>query len=120
MSSFFGLNTAVSALTTAQTMLETAAHNTANASTPGYSRQRVRIAASAPYTFPTFNRSGLPGQIGTGVSVIAIERARDAFLDSQIRDQVQVAGYWSTRGDELSKVESVFPEPSGSGLGTVL
>jgi flagellar hook-associated protein 1 FlgK len=119
-SAWFGLNTAVSALAAAQTAMDTAAHNTANASTPGYSRQRVRLVASAPFPFPTFNRSGLPGQIGTGVSVASIERARDAFLDIQIRSQGELAGYWDTRRDELSKVESIFPEPSGSGLGDVL
>ena len=91
-SAWFGLNTAVSALTAAQTALDTAAHNTANASTPGYSRQRVRLVASAPFTYPSFNQSGLPGQIGTGVTVAAIERVRDAFLDLQIRGQNQLSG----------------------------
>src|ERR1051325_4436810 len=100
-SAFFGLNTGVSALTAAQTMLDTAAHNTANASTPGYSRQRVRLTASAPYTWPGVSRTGLPGQIGTGVTIAAIERARDSFLDSQIRDAEQLSGYWDTRRDEL-------------------
>ena len=119
-SAWFGLNTAVSALTAAQTALDTAAHNTANASTPGYSRQRVRLVASAPFTYPAFNKSGIPGQIGTGVSIASIERARDGFLDGQIRGQNELSGYWDTRRDELAKVETVFPEPSDSGLGNVL
>jgi flagellar hook-associated protein 1 FlgK len=119
-SAWFGLNTAVSALAAAQTALDTAAHNTANASTPGYSRQRVNLVASAPFTYPSFNKSGLPGQIGTGVSVASISRARDGFLDTQIRGQNQLSGYWNTRRDEIAKVETVFPEPSDSGLGSVL
>ena len=119
-SAFFGLNTALKALTAAQTQLDIAAHNTANASTDGYSRQRVRIVASEPYSYPSFNKSGLPGQIGTGVSVAGIERARDSFLDVQIRIQAQSSGYWDARRDELSKVETIFPEPSDSGLGTVM
>jgi flagellar hook-associated protein 1 FlgK len=119
-SAFFGLNTALSALSAAQAQLDTAAHNTANASTDGYSRQRVRLVASAPFSLPAFNKSGLPGQIGTGVSVAAIERARDSFLDVQIRTQEQSSGYWDARRDELAKVETIFPEPSDSGLGTVL
>jgi flagellar hook-associated protein 1 len=119
-SAFFGINTALSALSAAQAQLDTAAHNTANASTDGYSRQRVRLVASAPFSLPAFNKSGLPGQIGTGVSVAAIERARDSFLDVQIRTQEQSSGYWDARRDELSKVETIFPEPSDSGLGTVM
>src|SRR5690242_5432808 len=100
-SAWFGLNTAVSALSAAQTAIDTAAHNTANASTPGYSRQRVNLVASPPYAYPAFNRSGLPGQIGTGVSIQSITRARDAFLDGQIRDQSALGGYWNARRDEL-------------------
>ncbi len=119
-SAWFGLNTGLRALTAAQIALDTAAHNTANANTDGYSRQRVHLVAGDPYSIPAVNRSGLPGQIGTGVSVATIERVRDAFLDLQIRDQVAVGGDWDTRRDELAKVEALFPEPSASGLGSLL
>ena len=120
MSGWLGLNTALSALTASQLALDTAAHNTANANTPGYSRQRVSMVESLPYTYPAFNRSGLPGQIGTGVTVATIERVRDSFLDVQIRSQLSLQGQWQTKSDELAKVESAFPEPGGSGLGTAL
>ena len=119
-STFFGLNTAASALAAAQLQLDIAAHNTANASTDGYSRQRVTLVASEPYTYPAFNRSGLPGQIGTGVSVATISRVRDAFLDSQLRTQTALQGAATSRSDFLSQLESVFPEPAGSGLGSVI
>jgi flagellar hook-associated protein 1 FlgK len=119
-STWFGLNTARSALEANQLALDTAAHNAANASTPGYSRQRVNLVESPPFTMPSFNKSGLPGQIGTGVTVASITRARDAFLDYQTRGQIALGGYWQTTSDQLSKVESLFPEPSGSGLGDVL
>src|SRR5512146_983116 len=117
---WLGLNTALSSLRASQLALDTAAHNTANASTPGYSRQRVGLVESPPYTYPSFNRSGLPGQIGTGVSVATIERVRDAFLDLQVRSQFALQGQWQTRSDELAKVEAAFPEPNGSGIGTAL
>ncbi len=119
-SAWFGLNTGVSALEAAQTMLDTAAHNVANANTPGYSRQRVDLVASPPFSYPAFNRSGLPGQIGTGVTVANVMRVRDSFLDLQIDSQTALQGQWDTRRDELAKVEAVFPEPNGSGLGGVL
>jgi flagellar hook-associated protein 1 FlgK len=119
-SPFFGLDIGSSALRSAQQLLNTAAHNVANANTPGYSRQRVNVVASAPYTFPAFNRSGLPGQIGSGVTVAAITRVRDNFLDLQVQAQTALQGEWDTRQQELSKVESIFPEPSDSGLGNVI
>ncbi|MEI7745033.1 MAG: flagellar hook-associated protein FlgK, partial [Chloroflexota bacterium] len=117
---WLGLNTALSGLRTAQQMLDVSAHNIANASTPGYSRQRAQIVAAPPFSLPAFNRTGLPGQIGTGVQIVSIDRIRDVFLDGQINEQVASGGYWNARSDTLSAVESAFPEPSGSGLGSVL
>lgn len=119
-STWLGLNTGLQGLVASQLALATTAHNTANASTDGYSRQRVNLVASPPFDYPAFNKSGLPGQIGTGVTVAAIERVRDAFLDVQIRSQLALQGQWETRRDQLAQVESVFPEPGGAGLGDVL
>ena len=116
-SPFFGLDIGASALRAAQQQLDTAAHNVANANTPGYSRQVVTLVESSPYTFPAFNRSGLPGQIGTGVSVAAITRVRDTFLDQQVQAQTSVQSQWDARDQELSKIQSIFPEPSSLGLG---
>jgi flagellar hook-associated protein 1 FlgK len=117
---WLGLNTALSALRASQLALDTAAHNTANANTEGFSRQRVGLIESAPFSYPAFNRSGIPGQLGTGVSVATIERVRDAFLDLQLRSQFGLQGQWQTRSDELAKVEAAFPEPNGAGIGTAL
>ena len=119
-SPFYGLDIGVSALRAAQQLLDTAAHNVANANTPGYSRQRVSLVESPPYTFPAFNRSGLPGQIGSGVTVTAITRVRDNFLDLQVQAQTALQGEWDTRQQQLAKVEAVFPEPSDTGLGSTL
>ena len=119
-SPFFGLDIGASGLRAAQQQLDTAAHNVANANTTGYSRQTVRLVESAPYTFPAFNRTGLPGQIGSGVTVASITRVRDTFLDSQAQAQASLKGQWDTRQEQLSKIETIFPEPSDSGLGSVI
>jgi flagellar hook-associated protein 1 FlgK len=77
----------------------------------------VTLTEAPPYTYPSFNRSGLPGQIGSGVTVAAITRVRDNFLDLQVQAQTGLQGEWDTRQQELSKIEAIFPEPSDSGLG---
>jgi flagellar hook-associated protein 1 FlgK len=118
---WFGLNTALRGLVASQLMMDTAAHNTANANTDGYSRQVVSLVASDPYSYPAFNRSGQPGQVGTGVSVSTITRVRDAFTDLQLREQIPLEAAWTARRDELGKVEVVFPEPDPiGGLGAAL
>ena len=119
-SPFFGLDIGASALRAAQQQLDTAAHNVANASTPGYSRQVVSLVESPPYTLPSLDRSGLPGQIGSGVTVAAITRVRDAFLDQQVQAQSSLQAGWNARQQQLAKVEAVFPEPSDSGLGSTI
>jgi flagellar hook-associated protein 1 FlgK len=119
-SPFYGLDIGVTGLRAAQQLLDTAAHNVANANTPGYSRQRVRLIEAAPYTFPAFNRSGMPGQIGSGVTVQSITRVRDTFLDLQVQAQTALKGEWDSRQQQLTKIESIFPEPSDTGLGSVI
>jgi flagellar hook-associated protein 1 FlgK len=117
---WLGLNTALSGLRTSQEMLDIASHNIANASTPGYSRQRATLVAAPPFSYPAFNRSGLPGQLGTGVQITSIDRIRDIYLDQQINQQQAIDGYWTARADTLSTTEASFPEPSGSGMGDTL
>ncbi len=120
MGAWMGLSTALSGLAAAQAAMDTAAHNIANANTEGFSRQRVGLTASPPSLLPAFNRTGLPGQVGAGVTISTILRVRDQFLDGQLRGQAPVSSYWDTRRDELSKVEAIFPEPAGAGIGSTL
>ncbi len=120
VSAFFGLNTGLRALLASQLALDTAAHNTANVGTPGYTRQRVSLVAADPYSYPAFNRTGLPGQVGTGVSVVLIGRVRDAFVDLQLRQETQLAGSWTARSAAFERLQAIFPEPGTAGLATEL
>ncbi|MFI5369632.1 MAG: flagellar hook-associated protein FlgK, partial [Spirochaetia bacterium] len=56
--------------------LQTIGHNLSNASTEGYSRQRVEMHATEPLYEPQLNREETPGQIGQGVDVTRIERLK--------------------------------------------
>ena len=86
-SQFFGLNIAASGLRAANAALNTTANNIANASTDGYSRQKVKQEASDPIrVFATY------GCAGAGVDTIAIERVRDSFYDVKYRNNERK--YW--------------------------
>lgn len=104
------------ALQAQQRSVETSNHNVANANTPGYSRQRVDLTTSPPYTIPSFTRATNAGQIGTGVTVSAVQRVRDGFLDRQYRAQTERLGDASTRSEIYGQMEVVFNEPNQSGL----
>ncbi|MGI9951231.1 flagellar hook-associated protein FlgK [Moorellaceae bacterium AZ2] len=118
---FFGINTALRGLMVHQRALQTTAHNIANASTEGYTRQRVVMVPTLAYPVPAMNRPGGQGwQVGTGVDVQEIRRIRDEFLDSQIRRETGTLGRWEQIQYILEQVEIVFNEPSDTGLSTLL
>lgn len=115
-STFMGLEIARRGMFTQQTALHTTGQNVANASTPGYSRQRVNFTQTEPYPGKGMNMPQMPGQMGTGVEADSIQRVRESFLDTQYRAESNKLGYWESRSESLSKMENVMNEPSDSGL----
>lgn len=118
MSSSFGaLNTAVRGLYAQQLGLSTVGHNIANASTEGYSRQRVNLSAT-----PTETIYGSRGQaqLGTGVTMESITRLRDTFIDRQYWKENSTLGRGEIQEEQLGRLEGVFAEPSDTGIQTVL
>ena len=102
--SFVGLFTGLSGIRAAQTGLDTVTHNVANANTPGYTRQRVELAASHTFQSPS-------GPIGTGVTVQDIARLRDGFLDIRYRSAVGDYAAAGVRSEFLASMERLSGEP---------
>lgn len=119
-SSFFGLEIARQALQAHRTAIDTTAHNVANASTEGYSRQVVSLRTAPPYAPPSFIAPLDAGQLGSGVMVDRVQRQRDAFIDAQMRTELKSLGEWEIRREVLAEVEVIFNEPSSAGLREVL
>lgn len=107
------LNMARDGLRAQQQAITTASQNIANAQTVGYSRQRVEMAASLPTVFPY-------GSVGTGVDIVSITRARDTLLDTAYRTDSAAATGAQTRTTALEQMQSVFGEPSDTGLSAAL
>jgi flagellar hook-associated protein 1 FlgK len=93
-----------------QQALNTTGHNLSNASTEGYSRQRVEFSPFEPIYLPGLNREETPGQIGQGTVVERIERLRDQLLDQRIVAQASGEGYWSTRDPYVRMMEQMYLE----------
>lgn len=119
-STFHGIETAKRSIFTQTAAMNTAGHNVANANTPGYSRQTVGMIASRPLEMPGMNKSVSPGQLGTGVEVSYIKRIRQSFLDEQFWNANRSLGDWEIQAETLAKLETIFNEPSDSGLTTVI
>jgi flagellar hook-associated protein 1 len=106
---FSGLEIGKRALMAQQLAMNTASHNIANSTTPGYTRQRVSLVASYPADTPQ-------GSVGTGVLAESVRQIRDLFLTEQYRGANSNQTQWETTHKTLSQVESFFNEPGDTGL----
>jgi flagellar hook-associated protein 1 len=107
------LETARRALEAQQVGLGVTSHNIANATTPGYSRQRAGFVPTDPLPQPF-------GMLGTGVTIASIQRLRDTFIDAQTRDVNQSLSSSTMQNQILTQVQSSFNEPSDTALSGTL
>ena len=93
----------LSGLNAASTALEVIGNNIANASTPGYHRQRVELTPS------TYGQMG--GDVtGVGVDVSGVTRLVDKLLEAEIMRQQSAQGQVSQELSILTAVETTFGE----------
>lgn len=118
MSTFSGLNTAYTALVAARQGLDVVGQNIANASTDGYTRQRVNTSAigSVAQIGPLSTRFS----VGQGVSVDGIARLGNTFLDARARTASASSGYWDVRSSAMATLEGTLQEPGSNGISASL
>lgn len=108
-----GLSSAVSGLLAHRRRLDVISHNVANASTEGYSRQRVDLTANSGSAIGIW--SGSSSSLG-GVTIDGISRSRDAFLEVRsLKSSANAAELQSSYALHLD-LEEVLAEPSDSGV----
>ena len=102
----------LSGLLTAQRGLTTTGHNIANVNTPGYSRQRVELAARPP--------QGLgDGFVGSGVEINTVSRIFNSFLIDQVRNTTASARQLNRFHNLAQQIDGLLANPS-SGLAPAL
>ncbi|AFG36888.1 flagellar hook-associated protein FlgK [Spirochaeta africana] len=110
-STFSGIELAKRSINAHQIGLQTVGHNLSNASSEGYSRQRVELQAYPALDRPGLARAERPGQIGQGVEVARVSRVRDMILERRLVSQANGEEYWDQRQKYLRMVEQVYTEP---------
>jgi flagellar hook-associated protein 1 FlgK len=111
---FGSLNIANSGLFASRRALDVTSHNIANTNTEGYSRQVLKQKASMPLW-------GDPkGIMGTGVDTYNILRIRNEYLDKKYWNQNKAVGEWNIKQENLEAMESIFNEPSDTGIRQVI
>ena len=116
-STFSGLNTMVRGISGNQLSLDTVGHNITNASTSGYSRQSVNLAATRAQA-----TSSLYGDVlvGSGVDSTSITRARNTYADKQFWSETATQNYYKTKQTNYDKVEAVFDDSDNTGIQNTL
>jgi len=107
------LSIAGTGLRAQQQAMNVTAHNIANATTEGYSRQRAVMGGN-----PALRTQ--EGVFGTGVRVLDVQQVRDRFLDATYHREIASASENDTRSDMLQRIETMLGEPSENGLAATL
>jgi flagellar hook-associated protein 1 FlgK len=115
-STFMGIEIGKRGVHAHQQALYTTGHNLDNATTEGYSRQRVELSPFEPIYLPGLNREETPGQIGQGVVVERIGRLRDQLLDKRIVAQASAEGYWAARDPYIRMMDNIYLEPGKNSI----
>ncbi|MEZ5321044.1 MAG: flagellar hook-associated protein FlgK [Microthrixaceae bacterium] len=119
MSSFGGLNTALSGLLAHRRAIDAIGNNIANVNTPGFTRRTVTLKPSVGAIVPSRFNLNSDGN-SYGVEVGSIDRVRDAFLDAKARTEMGNKASTAGAARVLGNIEALFPEPSDTGLGSQL
>src|SRR5690349_1508124 len=115
MASTFGsINTALTSLYAQRRGLDVTGQNIANANTEGYTRQRVRMQAQTGSLNPGVYAT--TEQVGTGVTVAAVERGRNTYLEERGRTEHANSAYLAGQKATYDGIESVLAEPSDTAL----
>src|SRR4029077_11682852 len=88
-------------------VLETAQNNVANASTPGFAKQRLEL-----YALPFDPAGGVTGGVRAGTLV----SARSEYAEQTVRRQTSQLGYERQLVDNLTSIQSSFDISGNQGI----
>ncbi len=118
MSTFSGLNTALSALRYNRVARDVVSGTIANVGTDGYTRRRINGEGTGAPDRPAM-RSRYAGA-GDGVRVAGLDRMADALLDIRARREHGSQAYLDIRQSVLERVGSGIGEPGDFGVAAAI
>ena len=107
-----GLFIGTTGLKTAQTALNTTAHNLSNVNTTGYTRQQITFADTQYVRVNTSDKVSSP-DYGLGVAVSEVRRIRDQFIDQAYRNENSRLGFYESQYKAIEEIEDQFGEMQG-------
>jgi flagellar hook-associated protein 1 FlgK len=117
MPSFGSLQSAMTGLNAARAGITVSGQNVTNASTPGYTRQRVDLGSLGPAA--KMGSLGVAGGTGLGATVNGYTRLGDEFLDAQARRAGAANASGFVLANTFSAVEGITGEPTALGVSSL-
>ncbi|SDB23309.1 flagellar hook-associated protein FlgK [Eubacterium oxidoreducens] len=115
-STFLGLSTAHSGLSTYQIAANTVANNISNVQTEGYSKQVTNRVASA-----ALRVNAKYGTLGTGVETVSITQVRNVYYDNKYWTNNASVGLYDALYEYSVQIEDFFADDSSTtGFSTIL
>jgi flagellar hook-associated protein 1 FlgK len=93
----------ITGLLTSQRNIAVTSHNVSNVNTEGYSRQRTDILTNQP----TYSGNGY---IGTGNSVVNVNRMYDSFLQKQVVSNTGSSEYYNVYNNYASQLDNFLAD----------
>jgi flagellar hook-associated protein 1 FlgK len=115
---FGSYNIALSALRYNRTAMDIAGSNTANATTPGYTRRQVVAQSTGAPAVPAI-WSRWEGA-GSGVEAGSVMRMVDPVLDGRSRTETGTLSFLDARSTSLARLETAIGEPGDGGVAAAL
>ncbi|MGH9685669.1 MAG: flagellar hook-associated protein FlgK [Candidatus Acidiferrales bacterium] len=113
MSLSSSLLVAVQSMLTDQGAMNVVSNNIANVNTPGYTREVANLVETPPA-----NYGGL--EFGTGVDLQSVQSVRDNVLQLRLNQETHNQGKFDTLSTGLNQIQTLFNEPAGSGLQSLI
>ncbi len=101
------------ALLADQGALAVVSNNISNVNTPSYTREVANLEETPPVDVGNL-------QYGTGVAIGSIQSVRDNVLQLRLNQETENQGQLNTLSNGLNQIQTLFNEPAGSGLQTLL
>ena len=99
-------------LRSAQTALNTTAHNLSNINTAGYTRQQVTFS-DTQYVYIDTKDKVSNASCGLGVAISEVRRIRDQFIDQAYRNENSRLGFYESQYKAVEEIEDQFGEMQG-------
>lgn len=117
MPNISAIYSALSGLQAQRKVMDVTAHNVANASTPGFHRQRVELQASGGQ----MSAGVFAGRSNTyGVDVMKTSRSIDTLLEARSMREEAGRAAATLANSTMERIEGIYAEPTDNGFATQL